>query len=155
MNFGECGPFPTVWGVDAKHILIKAPQNAGSDFFKFKGIQSTKYCFTMVDIVSYGRESDGGIFKDSIFGSRLLHGTLELPQPENLAGTNIKLPHVLLGDAAFPLHVNLVHPYSGRLRHSRVTKDVPIQLHPRRPHLKADCVIAVEMRAVPNQLCIL
>ncbi|XP_053283259.1 uncharacterized protein LOC128444682 [Pleuronectes platessa] len=88
--------------------------------------------FTMVDISSYDCENEKRIFRISHFGSRLLNKTLELPEPVALPGSSAKLPHVFLGDAAFPLHENLMRPYSGvnlddaqktyNYRHSRALK---------------------------------
>lgn len=58
------------------------------------------YCFKYIDIGSYGRNSDGGVFQNSSLFPLLENNSL-LPE-----GT------VLVGDNAFPLKPYLLKPYS-------------------------------------------
>ncbi|XP_035012375.1 putative nuclease HARBI1 [Hippoglossus stenolepis] len=136
-DFWRLWNFPNCVGcIDDRRVSIRT----GSDSVYYNGAQSIElfatcdahHRFTMVDIASYDCENEKRIFRISRFGSRLVHKTLGLPQPVALPGSGTKLPHVFLGDAAFPLHENLMRPYSGvnlddaqktyNSRHSRALK---------------------------------
>ena len=68
--------------------------------------------FAEVDIGSYGRNSDGGIFAHSKLG-KYLETHLGIPEDKQLPGTSCLAPHVVVGDEAFPLKTYLIRPYLG------------------------------------------
>ena len=73
------------------------------------------YRFILVDIGHAGRHSDGRVFSNSTFGKAVIEGTLPRPPACSLAGTSQPdVPYVIVGDAAFPLTINLMRPYPGR-----------------------------------------
>lgn len=117
--------FPNCVGaIDGKHVRIVAPPKSGSLYFNYKGTSSivllvlvdANLCFRVTDVGAYGRGSDGGVLRESVFGRRLAAGTLELfpdaviPNAECLG----PLPFTFVGDEAFPLRRNLMRPYPGR-----------------------------------------
>ncbi|CAH2088123.1 unnamed protein product [Euphydryas editha] len=111
---------PNCFGaIDGKHVRIKAPQNSGSIFFNYKDYYSTVLLaivdanckFIAVDVGSYGKEGDSGIFKKSAMGKRICSGQFNVPQSAPLPGTNILTPHYLIGDDAFALDVYMMKPY--------------------------------------------
>lgn len=113
--------FPNLLGaVDGKHVVIQAPPQTGSQFFCYKKTFSivmlclvdANYKFIAVDVGACGRNSDGSIFKHSNFGKRLLANEFGFPTNKALPGINQVLPHVIIGDEAFPLCTNLMRPYS-------------------------------------------
>jgi len=57
----------------------------------------------MVDIGAEGRNSDGGIFKDSIMGKCFDENRFHLPNARPVETDGPVLPYVLLADEAFPL----------------------------------------------------
>lgn len=118
--------FPNCIGaIDGKHINIQAPQNSGSLFYNYKNyfsivllaIADAKYKFVAVDVGGYGKSSDGGIFSHSTLGRSLENSTMNIPGPKPLPSLSTgeaatePLPHVLVGDEAFPLKKYLMRPY--------------------------------------------
>lgn len=71
----------------------------------------------MVDIGGEGRQSDGGIFRDSSIGRRFQNSLFHLPNPQPIELHGAALPYVLLADEAFPLTKYMMTPYprSGKL----------------------------------------
>uniref|UniRef100_A0A3P9H8E2 DDE Tnp4 domain-containing protein n=1 Tax=Oryzias latipes TaxID=8090 RepID=A0A3P9H8E2_ORYLA len=124
-RFHERWDFPNCLGaMDGKHILIQAPANSDSLYFNYKGTFSVvllalvdaDYRFLVVDVGSYGSNSDGGIFANSGLGQALRDGTLNVPPPSELPGAPElgKVNHVMVADEAFPLKPILLRPYPGR-----------------------------------------
>lgn len=71
------------------------------------GQEDANYKFIMVDVGAYGRNSDGGIFSNSLFGKKLVANKEPIPDRKTPPGSEILLPHVVVGDKAFSLHENL------------------------------------------------
>ena len=110
-EFGQKWNFPNCSGaIDGKHCTIRAPPASGSLYYNYKGTYSivllavvdANYCFSVVDIGSYGRNSDGGRLARSGFGRALENGSMSLPPDEDIPGIG-KMPYVIVGDEAFPL----------------------------------------------------
>ncbi|KAM3849873.1 uncharacterized protein ACN63O_020368 [Diretmus argenteus] len=124
-EFEERWQFPNCIGaIDGKHVTIQAPPNSGSMFYNYKGTYSivllavvdANYCFRMVDVGAYGKGSDGGTLKASAFGRALQARTLHIPPDKHLPGAPQlgEVPHVFVGDEAFPLQRHIMRPYPGQ-----------------------------------------
>jgi hypothetical protein len=114
------GIFQTIGAIDGKHINIQCPINAGSTFFNYKGSHSVvllalvdaDYKFTAIDIGSYGRNSDDGVFSASEMGERFHNTTFNVPESAPLVENGEPQPYVVVGDEAFPLKTYMLRPYS-------------------------------------------
>lgn len=112
--------FPNcVASIDAKHVRVVAPSKSGSLYFNYKGFFSVVLLamvdanckFVIIDVGSYGKEGDAGIFMKSKLGKLVKDGTL-FPPPKNLPQSDILLPHVVVADDAFSLSEHMMKPYS-------------------------------------------
>ncbi|KAJ6642669.1 Protein ALP1-like [Pseudolycoriella hygida] len=130
-EFEEKLKFPNCCGaVDGKLIEIRAPKKSGSKFFSYMRYVSTNLLavcdarknFIYVDIGSYGRQSDGGIFFHSTFGKRLDTNSLGIPPPAPLPNTKTLFPFFIIADTAYPLHQHVLTPYPGKYFKKTTTK---------------------------------
>lgn len=112
--------FPNVLGcLDGKHVRIRCPNSTGSIHYNYKDFFSIVLLalvdannkFIAVDIGSFGREGDAGIFSKCEMGKAIRNKTFDFPQPSKIPGTDIISPYVVLGDEAFPLLENLMKPF--------------------------------------------
>ncbi|CAN8013953.1 unnamed protein product [Ixodes persulcatus] len=110
-GFSRSWQFPNCLGaVDGKPIMIQAPEKSGSMYFNYKGTYSivllavvdSDYKFVVVDVGAYGKQSDGGVLKQSIFRKLLEEGRLGLPRDLPLPNTRLPAPCVFVGDEAYP-----------------------------------------------------
>ena len=115
-NFPNC-----IGAIDGKHVCIEAPANSGSAYYNYKNFHSmvllaicdAKYCFSMVDIGSYGRDNDASIFNESYMGQAFTNNYFLLPNNRQFP-TGLELPPVLVGDDIFALKPWLMKPYPGK-----------------------------------------
>lgn len=132
-EFYQMWNFPNCCGaIDGKHIRIVCPDNSGSLYFNYKSFFSivllavvdANYKFILVDIGSYGKEGDAGIFPKSNFGKLISAGQFKFPEPRCLPFTDIVLPHVFVGDEAFKMTDTMMRPYPRDQSKSDVTKAI-------------------------------
>lgn len=112
--------FPNCCGaLDGKHCRIQCPSNSGSLFYNYKqffsivllALVDANCKFIYVDIGSYGKEGDSGIFSKSELGKQIENGIFPFPDDATLPGSNIFFPHFLIGDGGFKLLPRLMKPY--------------------------------------------
>ncbi|KAJ8018792.1 Protein ALP1-like [Holothuria leucospilota] len=124
-NFENMWNFPhCVGALDSKHVHITAPGNTGSLYFNYKNTFSivllalvdANLQFLAIDVGSYGRNSDGGIYANSNLGKAITNGRLNWPLDEPLPNAPHlgPMPYVALGDEAFPLQIHMMRPYAGK-----------------------------------------
>jgi len=131
------GIFPNcILAIDGKHVRIRSPSNSGSLFHNYKDYFSivllamvdANYKFVAVDIGSFGKEGNSGIFLKSNMGKQILNGTFKFPKDCNLPGSDKVAPHVIVGDEAFRLHKHIIRnsfellEYEFRLRTKKKLK---------------------------------
>nr|CAH7762330.1 unnamed protein product [Callosobruchus chinensis] len=115
-NFPHC-----IGAIDGKHIRIVNPNQGGSLFFNYKNYYSiillalvdANYCFTAIDVGSYGRCSDSNIFKNSALYKKLHSKSLNIPAAKSLPNfKNIAIQYVAVADEAFGISEYVLRPYA-------------------------------------------
>lgn len=104
-----------------ENTRIVSPEHTGILYFNYKGYFSVvllamvdaNYKFLVVDIGSYGKEGDAGIFNKSNMGRLVKNGSI-FPPPKLLPNSDVLMPHVILGDEAFRLDEHTMKPYCKR-----------------------------------------
>lgn len=77
-------------------------------------VVDASYRFVYVNVGSQGRASDAGVFAQSDLRKAMDEGLLNVPPPEPLPNTTIRVPYMFIGDEAFPLRADLMKPYPFR-----------------------------------------
>lgn len=86
-NFPQC-----VGAIDGKHIRMIMPEHTASLNLNYKGYFSivllamcdANYNFQYINVGAPGKNSDAGIFRESILMKKLENGTINLPSPKAL-----------------------------------------------------------------------
>lgn len=102
--------FPNCCGaMDGKHLVIRCPQNTGSEYYNYKhtfsiilfAIVDADYNFLYVDVGTNGRVNDASVFSKSSINEALEKKILNIPTEG-----------VFVADDAFPLRTDILKPYA-------------------------------------------
>ena len=112
----------TLGALDGKHIAIKCPKHAGSNYYNYKQFHSiilmalvdAQYKFLWVDVGAMGSAGDANVFNHSELRACINDETIGFPQPDPLPGDDADMPYFLVGDDAFALRTWMMKPYSKR-----------------------------------------
>lgn len=74
-------------------------------------VVDANYKFVYASAGTQGRVSDAGVFAHSDLKEAMDTGTLNFPPADTLPGTDAMMPHMLIGDDAYPLRPDLMKPY--------------------------------------------
>jgi hypothetical protein len=122
-GFNEHANFPNCLGaVDGEHVRIIKPRHSGSAYYNYKHLFfyrthgcGTNYCFTCVDIGSYGKCSDSGIFTNCLFWEQINSNSLNISESVPLEGTTFtSIPYVFVADETFGLSKHVMQLYGGK-----------------------------------------
>lgn len=72
------------------------------------------YKFIYASAGTQGRVSDAGVFTHSDLREAMDTGMLNFPPADTLPGTDTMMPHMLVGDDAYPLRLDPMKPYPFR-----------------------------------------
>lgn len=111
-----------IGALDGKHVVVKAPKNAGTQYFNYKKTHSIvlmaladgEYKFTFIDVGASGRCSDGGVFNNSSLANAFATNSLNIPPAKPLPGRAISIPYFIVADDAFALKPYVMKPISSR-----------------------------------------
>ncbi len=104
-DYEQLWQFPNcIRALDGKHVMCKKTPCSGSLFYNYKehfsvvllALVDAHYCFIMVDVGTFGRNSDGAVFNHSAFGQCFMNGM------------------TIVADDAFSLRPDLMKPFPGR-----------------------------------------
>nr|XP_057926689.1 uncharacterized protein LOC131128123 [Doryrhamphus excisus] len=127
-GFWDKWNFPNCLGaIEGKKVNIRTPAHSKSQSRDDKrnfsivllALVDADYRFRAVQVGDFGRMSNGGVFASSDLGKGLETGTLHVPPSATLPGAPElgPLPHVMVGDVAFPLKTYLLRPYPAKDLH--------------------------------------
>ena len=112
-NFPNC-----IEAIDGKEVMIQCPVNSGSLFYNYKSyfsiillaVASADYRFVMVDIGAHRSSSDSGVLNNTALFKCLKKKKLSISPSKQLTNDTKEthVPHVLLGDEAFPLRCDMI-----------------------------------------------
>ena len=114
-NFPHC-----IGAIDGKHVVMQAPPRSGSEYFNYKKAHSivllavcnARYEFTMLDIGDAGRQSDGGVYKNSELGRQIDNNIINRLEPCPINGSDKSYPYVFVADDAFQMKLFMLKPFA-------------------------------------------
>ena len=118
--------------MDGKHISVIKPTDSALLFYNYKGFFSTvlmavvdvNYQFITVNFGEYGANTDSNVFRNLKFGKKFMKDKLDLPPNKWLPNfpNEGPMPHVLIGDEAFPCLHNLMRLYPQHEKKTTIPK---------------------------------